>query len=116
MGSREASGASRASACCLLLEVADNGQRWGRARRAERAEHLPAACCLLVVLEVAMVDMLLMVDMVRRMAGKWVARGERSEPSICLLPTACCLLPGGGFMWLYVALCGFMWLYVALCD
>ena len=33
--------------------------------------------------------MMLMVDMVRRMAGKWVARGERSEPSICLLPAAC---------------------------
>ena len=72
----------------------------GRARRAERAEHLPAACCLLVVLEAALVDMLLMVDMVRRMAGKWVARGERSEPSICLVSAACCLLvmlPDGGF-------------------
>ena len=31
----------------------------GRARRAERAEHLPAACCLLVVLEVAMVVVLM---------------------------------------------------------
>ena len=25
---------------------ADNGQRWGRARQSERAEPLPAACCL----------------------------------------------------------------------
>ena len=62
----------------------------GRARRAERAEHLPAACCLLVVLEAALVDMLLMVDMVRRMAGKWGARGERSEPSLGLLPDGGC--------------------------
>ena len=27
---------------------ADNGQRWGRARRAERAELWPAACCLML--------------------------------------------------------------------
>ena len=38
----------------LLLEVADNGQRWGRARRAKRAEPLPAACCLLVGLMVGL--------------------------------------------------------------
>ena len=39
------------------------------------------------------------------MASAGGARGERSEPSMGLLPD-------GGFMWLYVALCGSMWLYV----
>ena len=38
------------------------------------------------------------------MASAGGARGERSEPSLCLLPAAC--------WWLYVALCGFMWLMV----
>jgi len=44
----------------------------GRARRAQRAEHGPAACCL----------------MVADNGWIWGARGERSEPSMGLLPAA----------------------------
>ena len=53
----------------------------GRARRAKRAEHGPAACCLLGADN----------------GWIWGARGERSEPSMGLLPAACCLLPDDGF-------------------
>ena len=87
-GAREASGASRASACCLLP---------------------PGGCMWLYVAVCG--SMWLYVALCGYGADNgwiWGARGERSEPSICLLPA-------GGWG-LYVALCGCMWLYVAVCG